>query len=52
MLGVKDTCIIKVTYPLVVTLMLGVNGTGINQCNPSTSGDPDTWCEWHMYKSM
>ena len=34
-------------------LMLGVNDTVINQCNPSTSGDaalapapvPDAWCE-------
>ena len=55
-LSVNDTGKTNVTLPLAVTLTLGVNGTGINQCNPSTSGDTatdaDPWCEWYRYKSM
>ena len=39
-------------FEWVLTLTLGMNGTGIYQCNPSTSGDTDAWCEWHRYKSM
>ena len=34
---------------MVLMLTLGVNGTGINQCNPSTRSDnvadADAWCK-------